>query len=76
MASEAQQAAWMEQWRSASRELEAVHRQELREMTDAQALLAAEALLSLVEPGAVPEHRRVSSGLVEQQAVLHSRRRR
>jgi hypothetical protein len=75
MAAEARYAAWMDQWRSASVELAAVHRRELSAMTDSQALQAAGALLSVVEPGEVPQHRRVSSGLVEQQAILHSRRR-
>jgi hypothetical protein len=75
MPTEAQEEAWMAQWRNASRELDAVWRQELRAMTDEQALVAADELLSLVDPRELPEHRRVWSGLVEQQAVLHSRRR-
>jgi hypothetical protein len=73
--SEERQQAWMAQWRSASRELEAVWRQELRALSDAEARRASDALLSLFDPRDVPEHRLTWSGLVEQQRLLHSRRR-
>jgi hypothetical protein len=42
-------------------------------MTDAEALAAAENLLSLVETVTLSPARSVSSGLVEQQALLHRR---
>jgi hypothetical protein len=54
-------------WKEASPELERVRRQELREMTEAQALSAAENLLALagaIEPGSP---RWLSSFLVERE---------
>ena len=70
-----QQRAWMAQWlagRSALREQRA---RELRVLTDALALAAAEALLSVGNLPGLPESRRTSSGLVRQQALLHRRAR-
>jgi len=67
--------AWMEQWRAASHALAEQRRRELRQLTDEAALAAAEALLSMADPRAVPGHRRSSSGLVDQQALLHRARR-
>jgi hypothetical protein len=42
-------------------------------MTDVAVLAAAEALLSTGYVAAVPNSRRTSSGLVQQQALLHRR---
>ena len=50
-------------------------RRDLRLMTDAEALAAAENLLSLAETVILNPIRSVSSGLVEQQALLHRRSR-
>ena len=61
----------MAQWRAASAELEAVRRLDLRQLTDEQALAAAETLLSLAADIPLPEERRCRSGLVDLQACLH-----
>ncbi len=61
----------MEQWRAAGIALAKQRKLELRSLTDEQALAAADALLSLADPGRLPEQRRVTSGLVEQQALFH-----
>jgi hypothetical protein len=61
---------WLEQWKTAGVALEAQWRDELRQLSAARALSAAEALLSLACE--LPTHRRSHSGLVEQQA--HFRR--
>lgn len=55
------------QWRSASVALEAVRRIELRGLTDEEALVAADALLSLVPVAPVDER---LTGLVEQQRLF------
>lgn len=68
--------SWLKQWRAAGPALEEVRRRELRELRDDEALAAAEALLSLAASSPLPEERRVSSGLVAQQALLHRRRPR
>ena len=65
--------AWMEQWRSAGRALAEVRRAELSRMSDAEALKAAENLLSLAASIPLSADRRRWSGLVEQQALLHRR---
>ncbi|HEY2030553.1 MAG TPA: hypothetical protein VGH20_15240 [Myxococcales bacterium] len=56
---------WLRQWQNAAVELEKIRRDELRALSDADALLAIDALLSL--PAAVPDDRWKTSGLVEQQ---------
>ena len=66
---------WMEQWRRAGPALEAQRRQELRAMSDAEALAACEALLSLVAVVPIAPHRLTDSGLVRQQALFHRHRR-
>ena len=57
----------VEQWRSAAIALESVRRQELRDLTDEEALQAADALLSLV-PLAPADER--LTGLVDQQRLF------
>lgn len=64
---------WAAQWRDAAEGLADQRRRDLREMSDADALAAAENLLSLAATVILNPARRVSSGLVEQQAILHRR---
>ncbi len=64
-------AAWLEQWRAAGPALEAVRRRELRDLTDEEALAATDELLSMAGSTPLPRERRVWSGLVVQQALLH-----
>lgn len=69
-----QRQAWMAQWRRAAVALEQVQRRELARMTDAEALAAAERVLT---PGGDPyrdPQRLHTSGLVEQQRIFHRRR--
>jgi hypothetical protein len=61
-----QQRAWMAQWRSAAVALEKVKAEELRTLTEAQALRDSDDLLSL-GPFPLLADRETSSGLVEQQ---------
>jgi len=67
-------AAWYAQRVAASAAVSGVQDAELRALTDAEALRRTEALLSLAEsmhgPLQLPEHRRTSSGLVEQQSLF------
>jgi len=56
---------WIETWKRAGPELEAIRRRELARMTDEEARAAAADLLSLPLPSDMPERR--DSGLVEQQ---------
>jgi hypothetical protein len=62
----------MAQWRTASRALANQRAAELRALTPARALEAADALLSLPVPLAV--HRWRYSGLVDQQALFRRSR--
>jgi hypothetical protein len=73
MLTESQHRAWIEQWRAARIALSIQRGAELRAMTDIAVLAAAEALLSTGYVAAVPNSRRTSSGLVQQQALLHRR---
>ena len=70
-----EQVAWLAQWRRAAVELDLVRTRELAALTPAQAFAASDALLALVEPGVVAEHRRTTSGLVEQQRIFGRARR-
>jgi hypothetical protein len=70
----AAQRAWMEQWRSAAKALEEQRKQELGAMSDAEALAASEALLSLALVVPINPDRLTDSGLVQQQALFHRRR--
>ena len=56
---------WIETWKQAGKELAAIERRELEQMTDEQAKEAAVDLLTMPLPEGLPE--RMSSGLVEQQ---------
>ncbi len=70
----AAQRVWMEQWRSAATALETQRKQELLAMSDAAALAAIDALLSLALLVPLNPDRLVDSGLVRQQALFHRRR--
>lgn len=67
--------AWMRQWKGAGPALLEVRRREVRNLPDAEALEAAEDLLSMADCSPVPPERLVSSGLVAQQALFHRRAR-
>ena len=73
MPTEAQQKAWMDQWRRASEALRAQRFAEIRGLSDADALAAADSLLSIGGLGPISESRRTSSGLTRQQALFHGR---
>jgi hypothetical protein len=63
--------SWLLQWRAAGPALEEIRRRELRELSDEQALVASEALLSMAASVPLPPERVGSSGLVAQQALFH-----
>jgi hypothetical protein len=69
----AEQAAWMAQWRSAAVALAEQRERELRDLTDAEALAASEALLALACVVALDPARLTGSGLVRQQELFHRR---
>ena len=64
-----------ERQRQAGPALLEVRRREVRNLSDAEALEAAEDLLSMADCSPVPPERLVSSGLVAQQALFHRRAR-
>lgn len=70
----AAQRAWMQQWRRAAKALEEQHQQELSAISDAEALAASDALLSLALVVPIDPDRLTDSGLVRQQALFHRRR--
>jgi hypothetical protein len=76
MTADGNERRWLNQWARAQTALRDQRARELRALSDDRALAAAEALLAIVDLGILPERRRSSSGLVEQQAVLHRRSRR
>jgi hypothetical protein len=63
--------AWLAQRRAAATKLALVAEDELRALTDEEALRRADALLWMVRPEELPEERRLSSGFVEQQRRFH-----
>jgi hypothetical protein len=65
---------WMAQWRRAANELAEQKRLDLRSLTDEDARAATEALLELAATLPLPGDRQATSGLVIQQAILHSKR--
>jgi hypothetical protein len=69
-----QRKAWLAQWRAAASALEDQHAAELAELSDERALRASDNLLALANPAGISPTRRYSSGLVEQQRLLHQRR--
>jgi hypothetical protein len=62
---------WVAQWCEAGPALAEQRARELREMSEAQALAAAEALLSLALLHPLNASRLTESGLVRQQALFH-----
>ena len=68
-----QHRAWMAQWRRAAVALEQVQRRELARMTDAEALAAAERVLTPVGDPYRDPQRLHTSGLVDQQRIFHRR---
>ena len=70
-----QELEWARQWRDAAEALADQRRRDLRQMSEADALAAADNLLSLAKTVLLSPARRASSGLVEQQAILHRRHR-
>jgi deoxyribodipyrimidine photolyase-like uncharacterized protein len=68
-----EQRRWMEQWREAGIALDEVKRDELRNLSDLDAWLKTDRLLSLA-----PFYRRrtTTSGLVRQQSLFHRRSRK
>lgn len=65
--------AWMAQWRDAGPALAEQKRHELRALTEEQALAATDALLEIGASLPLSASRESTSGLVTQQAILHSR---
>ena len=61
---------WMEQWRLAEKILEEVKCDEMRDMSDSEALRAAHDLLSFEEKGWREPERELSLGLIEQQRLF------
>jgi len=70
-----EQQAWMKQWRAAEVALRQVKREELRAMTDAQAIAAFNSLDTPPELGYRSPERLNSEGLIEQQRIFGKARR-
>jgi hypothetical protein len=64
------QKAWARTWQTTGEALEKIRRTELRALTEAKALAAADNLLSLGAGIALSPGRRGTSGLVEQQRLF------
>ena len=67
-----QQKQWMAQWKSAAVALEKVREEELRSLSEAEAVGAAQALMELPGPERVSDR---ESGLVAQQQLFAKARR-
>ncbi len=65
---------WIAPWRRAAGALAHVRARELASLSDADALAAADTLLTIGARAPLPAHRRAWSGLVEFQRLLHRRR--
>lgn len=70
------QQQWMSQWRCAAGALERQRNDELRSLSERDALAASEALLSLFSLIKLNPDRITSSGLVQQQELFHRRPRK
>ncbi len=68
------QRAWMEQWRRAAVALAEQRKRELRALSEADALAASDALLSLATLTRARRPRLTTSGLVQQQVLFHRMR--
>jgi hypothetical protein len=75
MPSPADERRWIAQWQAAREPLRAQRARELAELSDAEALAAADALLSIPAAAGLPPVHRPSSGLVDQQAIFHRKAR-
>jgi hypothetical protein len=73
MPTETERRRWIEQWQAAREALRVQRASELAALSDEEALAAAEALLTIAAAVELPPDPRTSSGLVEQQALLHRR---
>lgn len=62
---------WLAQWQEAAVALEEERRRRLAQLTDAEALRDADAVLALAGTAPVSEERGTSSGLVVQQSLFH-----
>jgi len=69
----ATQREWLRQWNDAGPALAANRREALLHLSGEHALVASEALLSLVTTVSLSPQRLGWSGLVEQQALFHRR---
>jgi hypothetical protein len=67
--------AYVREWAKTGRLLEEQRWRELSSLEDARALSASDALIEAALGVPLPPSRRTWSGLVEQQDVLHRRRR-
>jgi hypothetical protein len=67
--------AWLAQRRSAATELTLVAEEELRNLSDEEALRRSDALLSMGRSEELSAERRSYSGFVEQQRRFHQARR-
>lgn len=65
---------WLAQWRRAGAALERVRAAELAQLTNADALVAADTLLAIGATMALPRHRVTWSGLIDLQRQLHGTR--
>lgn len=68
--------AWLAQWREAGAALAEQRARELAAMTEEEALAAADAVLGLAALAPLAPERRLTSGLIDQQELLHRRRTR
>jgi hypothetical protein len=67
--------AWLRQREAGWRQIEIIEEDDLRRLDSATALVHADALLAAMPLDALPEERRFSSGLVEQQRLFIRRLR-
>jgi uncharacterized protein YcbX len=70
-----EQKRWMAQWREAEVALLEVKREELRALSDEEALAVCDILLAEADEFYIPPRAKTSSGLVEQQRIFMRARR-
>jgi hypothetical protein len=75
MVDKAAERAYVRQWARTGRVLEDIRWRELRELDDAGARAASAALIDAALRVPIPASRRLRSGLIDQQDLLHGRRR-
>lgn len=69
-----QMRAWVENWQRIGPELERIKKEELRAMTEEEALSATEIVLDSEVDNYLPEWCKTSSGLIEQQRYFRKGR--